>query len=67
MEKKWYQSNAVWGGIIALLAAIAGAFGFSIGAEDQAGLVDAALSVAGAIGGVLAIYGRVKADKYIAK
>lgn len=67
MEKKWYQSKAVWGGIIALLAAIAGAFGFSVGAEDQSGLVDAALSVAGAIGGVLAIYGRVKAEKYIAK
>lgn len=67
MEKKWYQSKAVWGGLIAVLAAVGGAFGFDIGAEDQAGLVDAVLGFVGAAGGVLAIYGRVKAEKEIVK
>lgn len=62
MDKKWYQSKAVWGGLIAVLAAVAGAFGVDIGAEEQSLLADHALELVGAVGGVLAIYGRIKAD-----
>ncbi|MDA0338132.1 MAG: hypothetical protein O2782_23420 [bacterium] len=64
-EKAWYQSRTVWGGLIAVLAAVAGAFGFSIGGEDQAALVEAVAAVAGAAGGIVAIWGRVKATKSI--
>jgi len=61
--KPWYMSKGVWGGVIALLAAILGAFGYALGADDQAALADIALSIGGAFGGLLAIYGRVKASK----
>jgi len=61
--KPWYMSKGVWGGVIALLAAILGAFGYALGADDQVALADIALSIGGAVGGLLAIYGRVKASK----
>lgn len=64
---EWYKSKGVWGGLIAIGAAIAGAFGYVMTPEDQAGIVDAAVVVAGAVGGVLAVYGRVKASKVIEK
>jgi uncharacterized membrane-anchored protein len=63
MDKAWYMSKGVWGGIIAIGAAVAGAFGYVLDAEAQAGLADAAVVVAGAVGGVLAIVGRVQASK----
>jgi len=67
MEKKWYQSKAVWGGLIAVAAAIAGAFGYAVSPEEQASLVEAIVAIGGGVGGVLAVYGRVKADSYIKK
>jgi Na+-transporting NADH:ubiquinone oxidoreductase subunit NqrE len=67
MEKKWYQSKAVWGGLIAVAAAIAGAFGYAISPDDQASIVEAVVAIGGGIGGVLAVYGRVKAEAYIKK
>lgn len=65
--KKWYMSKSVWGGMIAVVAAVAGAFGYMLSPEDQASLTDAAVVVAGAVGGVLAVYGRVKAEKMVKK
>jgi len=67
MGKKWYQSKAVWGGLIAVAAAIAGAFGYAVSPEEQASLVEALVAIGGGVGGVLAVYGRVKADSYIKK
>lgn len=64
-EKEWYQSSAVWGGLIALGAAIAGTFGIVIDEGARAELTDYAVAIAGGIGGLLAIYGRLKAEKQI--
>lgn len=64
---EWYKSKGVWGGIIACGAAVAGAFGYVLSPEDQAGLADAAVVIAGAVGGALAVYGRVKAEKMVKK
>ena len=63
--KKWYMSKSVWGGIIAVAAAVAGAFGFTIGADEQNILAESAVAVAGVVGAVLAVVGRVKASKKI--
>ena len=63
--KKWYMSKSVWGGMIAVAAAVAGAFGFSIGAEEQSILAESAVAVAGIVGAVVAVVGRVKASKKI--
>lgn len=63
--KAWYESKAVWGGLITVAAAIAGAFGVSIGADMQGQIVDYVVLGASAIGGLAAIYGRIRASKVI--
>ena len=63
MDKAWYMSKGVWGGIIAIAAAVAGAFGIVVSPEDQASLAEAAVVVASGVGGALAIVGRVMASK----
>lgn len=64
--KQWYQSSAVWGGILAVLApAIAGIFHVTISTADTAQLADLLGAAGGVIGGLIAVYGRVKATKKI--
>lgn len=70
--KSLLASRTVWGAAIAILASIAGALGFAIGAPEQAaalGLVDQILGewdrLAALAGAALALYGRVKATRRI--
>lgn len=63
--KKWYESKTIWGGIIALLGAAAGAFGYAVDADTQASIVDLVTVAGTALGGLLAIFGRVKASKKV--
>jgi hypothetical protein len=58
-------SKTVWGGILVVLAAIAGMFGYTITAEDQASLVSMIDNIVMAVGGLLAIWGRITATKRI--
>lgn len=64
-NKAWWQSKAVWGGIVAIGAAVAGAFGLQVDGQAQSEIVDYIMAGVGAFGGLLAIYGRLKADKII--
>lgn len=64
-SKQWYQSKSVWGGIVAVAAGIAGFFGINLEPSAQTQLVDAFLALAGATGGMVAIIGRIKADRKI--
>ena len=59
LGKPWYESRAVWGGVVAALAGVAALFGLQL---DEPALVEALTAVGGLVGGALAIYGRVKAD-----
>jgi hypothetical protein len=68
-SKPWYASRAVWGGIITVASGVAGAF-FGIHAtggdvnqviDNITTLGEAASMIIGAIGGLIAVYGRVKA------
>jgi hypothetical protein len=59
--KQWYQSKTVWGALIAMAAPLLRHVGVEMGLAEQADLADALATLAGAFGGVLAIYGRVKA------
>ena len=63
--KPIWQSTTVIGAAIAVVSAIVGFFGYSVGAEDQAGLVSLISQITGAVGGLIALYGRVKATKKI--
>lgn len=65
--KHWYESKGVWGGIIAMLAAIAGAFGYAVDAEAQASIVELITVIVGGVGGLLAIVGRIKAERKVGK
>lgn len=74
MNKAWWQSKGMWGALIAALAGVAGVFGVVITGEDQAYLVETAeqiamlgASLASLIGGVLAWYGRKRAEGPIRK
>lgn len=62
-EKKWYESRTVWGGLVALGAALAGLAGLQVPGPAQEALTTAVLDTATAIGALVAIYGRLAADK----
>ena len=66
--KAWYASKAIWGGIITLVATlVSAAFGITVSADDQAALVTTISTLATAIGGLLAIIGRLRASRPIGK
>ena len=65
--KHWYLSKTIIGGILALLAGIAGLFGYALDAETQRSLVELIYSLSSTIGGIVAIVGRIKADRKVGK
>lgn len=65
IEKAWWESKTVWGGVIALLGGLAAGFGYVVSPEDQEIISGGIVGIASAVGGLLAVYGRVKATKAI--
>lgn len=61
--KPWWQSKTVWGGVVALAAGVAGVFGVAIPEAAQGEIAVSLTALAGAIGGLLSIYGRLKAER----
>lgn len=66
-SKAWYQSKTVWGALIAVAASLLRLGGVELGLDIQGQLADAAVTLAGAIGGLLALYGRVSAQASIGR
>lgn len=66
MTKTWWQSKTIWGGLIAVAAAVMKASGADLSLSDQNAIADAIINLSGAIGGILAIYGRLSARGTIA-
>jgi len=64
-SKGWWQSRAVWGGLVAALAGIGGLFGLNLDEVTQGMAVDAAVQLATVVGALLAVIGRVRATKKI--
>jgi hypothetical protein len=64
-SKPWWQSNGVWGGIVAVVAVILGFFGYEIGGELQGELVEAITGAVAIVGALWGIIGRVRASKRI--
>lgn len=60
-NKPWWASKAILGGIVAM----AGAFGYAVDDATQVQLTDALVVAATGLGGLLAVIGRVKADRPI--
>jgi hypothetical protein len=65
-SKPWYASRGVWGGVVTLLAVALGVLGYEVEEAEAQALVELAAGIAGAVGGILAIVGRIKARKPIA-
>ena len=63
--KGMLQSKTVWGGLLAVLAGVAGLLGYTVTATDLSSIGDAITSVVSMVGGLIAIYGRIKATKKI--
>ncbi len=63
--KSFFASSTVWGGLVAVIAAVLGFFGYGFAEADQAQLVEWASTLAGIAGGLVAIVGRVRASKRI--
>lgn len=65
--KPWYQSKTVWGALIAIGASLLKLAGFDLPEAAQDEIADAAVTLAGTFGGLLALYGRLTASSAIAK
>ncbi|MFM2279450.1 MAG: hypothetical protein RLZZ444_1681 [Pseudomonadota bacterium] len=59
--KAWYQSRAVWGALVAILASVLQMAGLTLDDAGQVQLTDSLLALVGIVGGLLALYGRLKA------
>jgi cyanate permease len=62
-----FSSKATWAAIIAIVAAIAGAFGYTFSTEDQETLSTVLASIAGGLGTGATILYKVKKSKNATK
>ena len=63
--KHLLQSRTVWGVVISILCTVLMAMGYSVDDAAQSQMVDVGLSIGVGIGGLLSIYGRIKATKNV--
>lgn len=63
--KPWYASSGVWGGLIAVVTTGLGFLHYSVSPADQVNIVQGLATAGGAIGGLIAVIGRVMASKKI--
>lgn len=61
----WWQSHAIWGGIVATAAPVLGALGYALSPEDVPEVAKGLVAIASGIGGILAIYGRLTTTRPI--
>lgn len=64
-EKQWYESKTVWGALLAVAASVVGALGISIDTTAQSDIADVMIQFVGAVGAMIAIYGRLSATEII--
>ena len=63
--KSLLASKTFWGGLVAVVAGVAGFFGYTLGADDQQAIIEIIAGVGSTIGGLVAIWGRIVASKKI--
>lgn len=65
-NKPWYASSGVWGGILAAgVGLVALITHTTITQADVSSLAGDLAAIGGAVGGIIAVYGRIKATKKI--
>lgn len=63
--KQWYQSKTVWGALIAVLAPLLQVVGLNLPTGFESELAEGLVTVAGGVGGLVALYGRLSARSMI--
>ncbi|MCC0033943.1 MAG: hypothetical protein H6887_01600 [Hoeflea sp.] len=63
--KAWWQSKTLWGAIVTIASSILGLAGLELGEADAETLTGLLTSLGAAIGGIIAIVGRLKAKSRI--
>lgn len=63
--KSWYQSKTVWGALIAVLAPLLHVVGLNLPTGIEEELAEGLVTVAGGVGGLVALYGRLSANSII--
>jgi len=63
--KPWWQSKTLWGAIVTIGSAALGLAGYELGDADREALTGLLTSLGGALGGVIAIIGRIQAKDRI--
>ena len=61
----WADAKTVWGALLAVVASLVGALGISIDTAAQSDIADAMIQFIGAVGAMIAIYGRLSATEII--
>ncbi|MFC3075854.1 hypothetical protein [Shinella pollutisoli] len=59
----WYRSRTVWGALVAVLASLAHFAGVGVTAAEEAEMADLIVTAAGALGGIVALLGRLSARR----
>ncbi|MDQ0454274.1 hypothetical protein [Rhizobium paknamense] len=63
--KPWYGSRAVWGALVAIAAGGLQVAGIDLGLAEQGQMADLLMALASAVGGLVALYGRLAARSAI--
>ncbi|MGJ8570608.1 MAG: hypothetical protein ACSHXI_07905 [Hoeflea sp.] len=63
--KPWWQSRTLWGAIVTIASATLGLLGSDIAETDREALTGLLTSLGAALGGLIAIVGRLKAKNRI--
>lgn len=63
--KPWYRSRTIWASLVTVAAALAALAGFPLGEADQAMLTETILQTVAAVGGLVALVGRLVAKSRI--
>ncbi|WP_159592244.1 hypothetical protein [Chelativorans xinjiangense] len=63
--KPWYLSRTIWASVVTVIAGMGGLLGIPVEEVDNQALVETLLQAITAISGLLAIFGRLAADRRI--
>jgi hypothetical protein len=63
--KPWWQSKTLWGSIVTIVSATLGLLGYDLAETDREALTGLLTSLGAALGGLIAIVGRLKATNRI--
>lgn len=63
--KPWWQSKTLWGAAVTLVAAALGMAGIDLADSERESVTEMLTSLGAAIGGLIAIFGRISARSRI--